>query len=105
MVGPVTQLDVDEAAHYWSSRPRGHRLSAWASPQSRPISATELDARLADVEARYVDSDPPLPPFWGGYLVGVDELELWQGQRDRLHDRVVYRRAANGSFIRERLAP
>jgi pyridoxamine 5'-phosphate oxidase len=105
VVGPVTQLDVDEAAQYWSSRPRGHRLSAWASPQSRSISAAELDARLADVEARYVDSDPPLPPFWGGYLVGVDELELWQGQLDRLHDRVVYRRAANGSFTRERLAP
>jgi pyridoxamine 5'-phosphate oxidase len=105
VVGPVTQLAVDEAAQYWSSRPRGHRLSAWASPQSRSISAAELDARLADVEARYVDSDPPLPPFWGGYLVGVDELELWQGQLDRLHDRVVYRRAANGSFTRERLAP
>ena len=105
VVGPVTRLDVDEAAQYWSSRPRGHRLSAWASPQSRAISAAELDARLADIEARYVDSDPPLPPFWGGYLVGVEELELWQGQRDRLHDRVVYRRAVNGSFTRERLAP
>ena len=56
-------------------------MSAWASPQSRPIAATDLDARLADVEARFTGADPPLPPFWGGHLVRVDELELWQGRK------------------------
>jgi pyridoxamine 5'-phosphate oxidase len=103
--GPVSRLDVDEAARYWASRPRGHRLSAWASPQSRVISSAELEARLADVETRFTGSEPPLPPFWGGYVVGVDELELWQEGPDRLHDRVVYRRAADGAFTREQLAP
>jgi pyridoxamine 5'-phosphate oxidase len=104
VVGPVTRLGDAEATRYWASRPRGHRVSAWASPQSRTVSDAELAARLADVEARFADRDPPLPPFWGGYVVGVDELELWQGQQDRLHDRVVYRRSGE-TFVRERLAP
>jgi pyridoxamine 5'-phosphate oxidase len=104
VVGSVTRLDDDEAARYWATRPRGHRLSAWASPQSRPVSAAELDARLAEVESRFAQSEPPLPPFWGGYVVGIDELELWQGQQDRLHDRVVYRRSG-AEFTRTRLAP
>jgi pyridoxamine 5'-phosphate oxidase len=105
VAGPVARVAAAEAERYWASRPRGHRLGAWASPQSQPIEAAALDARLADIEARFAGAEPPLPPFWGGYVVAVDELELWQGRRDRLHDRVVYRRAPDGSFSREQLAP
>jgi pyridoxamine 5'-phosphate oxidase len=105
VVGGVQLVETTEAARYWETRPLGHRLSAWASPQSRVVDDAELEARVADVEARFAGQDPPLPPFWGGFLVRVDELELWQGRPDRLHDRVRYRRDGGGAWQRERLAP
>jgi pyridoxamine 5'-phosphate oxidase len=104
IVGPATRLPDDEAERYWAGRPRGHRLSAWASPQSEVIDADELQARVDDVEARFAGTDPPLPGFWGGYVVGIDELELWQGRPDRLHERVRYRRDGS-QYRREQLAP
>jgi len=105
VVGPVRRVDDAAATRYWDSRPRGHRLSAWASPQSRAVDGAELDVRVAEVEARFADAEPPLPPFWGGFVVGVDELECWQGRPYRLHDRVRYRADGRGGWLRERLAP
>jgi pyridoxamine 5'-phosphate oxidase len=105
VVGPVRRVDDAAATLYWESRPRGHRLSAWASPQSHAVDRAELDARVAEVEARFVQADPPLPPFWGGFVVGVEQLECWQGRPDRLHDRVRYRTDGQGGWLRERLAP
>ena len=105
VVGSAQQVDDDEATRYWETRPRGHRVSAWASPQSRVVEKAELLANVAEVEARFSAEGPPLPPFWGGYVVRVEELECWQGRVDRLHDRVRYRRDGRGGWVRERLAP
>jgi pyridoxamine 5'-phosphate oxidase len=105
VTGSVRRVEEDEAIRYWRSRPRGHQVSAWASPQSRVVTRAELVAAVAEVEARFGTAEVRLPPFWGGYIVGVDELECWQGRADRLHDRVRYRRLAAGGWHRERLAP
>jgi pyridoxamine 5'-phosphate oxidase len=108
VAGPITELPRQDAEIYWQTRPRGHRVAAWASPQSRAVpDRATLDARVADVEARFVQTEPPLPPFWGGYVVSVDELELWQAGHHRLHDRFRYRRAPEPGpgYVVERLAP
>ncbi len=104
IIGSVSRLTPEESVDYWRNRPRPSRLSAWASRQSQPIAdRAELEAAVGAVEAQFPD-DVPLPPFWGGYLVAPDEIELWQHRDDRLHDRLRYRRA-DGGWIVERLQP
>ncbi len=108
--GRVALLPRDEATAYWETRPRGHRIGAWASPQSRVVAGRDaLEHRVAEIEARFAGTDPPLPPFWGGYRLVPAVLELWQGRLNRLHDRVRYRADIAGAdhprWIVERLAP
>ena len=104
VTGPVGRVPDAEAVRYWESRPRGHRISAWASPQSAVVDAATLDARVAEVEARFAGVDPPLPPFWGGYVVRPEAVEFWQGRTDRLHDRIRYR-LHQAHWEKSRLAP
>jgi pyridoxamine 5'-phosphate oxidase len=103
--GRVERTSREESAAYFRTRPPGSRLSAWASPQSRVIPGREvLEERVAEVAADHPDGDVPLPPFWGGYRLVPEVVELWQGRPNRLHDRLRYTRAAGGWRI-ERLAP
>ena len=103
--GPVAPVAGDEADAYFAGRPRGHRLSAWASHQSTPIPGREeLDARMARLDAEHGE-DVPRPPWWGGYRLVPLEWEFWQGRPNRVHDRVRYRRAADGGWARDRLSP
>ena len=103
--GRVEQVGDEESDQYFHSRPLGSRLGAWTSPQSQVISGREeLAQRLAEVEARYADEDPPRPPHWGGFRLLPQMTEFWQGRPSRLHDRLRYR-LENGQWLRERLAP
>lgn len=104
--GRVERLSDEESLAYFRTRPLGSRFGAWASPQSRPLaSREELERAYAEVEARFAGADDvPLPPFWGGYRLVADVIELWQGRPNRLHDRVRYTRDAAG-WSRVRLAP
>ena len=110
--GPVTEVDDVTADAYWAERPRGHQIGGWASAQSKPVAdRAELDAIQTEVEVRFgtADTDAPIPrpPHWGGYRIGLERVEFWQGQPDRLHDRFEYRRTpdGDGSWELRRLAP
>lgn len=106
ITGTVTRTSAEESAEYFARRPVGSRLGAWASHQSRVIPArAALEASLREVEARYGGGDVPLPPYWGGFRVMPDSIELWQGRPNRLHDRIRYRRQAGGRWAVERLSP
>jgi pyridoxamine 5'-phosphate oxidase len=102
--GAVKRLSREESLAYWRNRPLGSRLSALISPQNEVVSGrAQLEAAYDDASARFGD-DPPLPETWGGYLVTPDEVELWEGRPNRLHERVRYRRDGDAWRL-ERLAP
>lgn len=105
--GRVERASEAESEAYFRSRPRGSQLGAWASPQSQPIgSRRELEALTSAVEEQFRGEAVARPEFWGGYLVEPESVELWLGRPDRLHDRFLYRRDAEGApWTIERLAP
>ena len=88
--GAVTKVDPQATEDYWSKRPRGSQLGAWASHQSQPIaSRAALLDQLVEVTARFADSERvPVPPGWGGYLLAPEVVEFWQGRENRLHNRI-----------------
>lgn len=114
--GPVERVSEEESDAYFASRSRGSQIGAWASKQSRPLSSrARLVARVAEMEARFAGREVPRPPFWGGYLLRPERIELWYNQLHRLHDRRLYVRVgddpadgetgAAGGWREERLFP
>ncbi len=109
--GVAELLPRADVEAYFAQRPRGSRLGAWASHQSRPVPGREaLAASYDEVAARFGGpegtAEVPPPEEWGGYLVRPEAVEFWQGRPSRMHDRLVYRRASAGEgWVTERLAP
>ena len=103
--GAVEKVSAEESEQYFHSRPLGSKTGAWASNQSQPIAnRTELEKRFEEFDLKFADN-VPRPPHWGGYRVIPEVIEFWQGQENRLHDRLRYTRQADGSWIIERLNP
>jgi pyridoxamine 5'-phosphate oxidase len=103
--GTVERVPEPESDAYFESRPHRSRIGAIASAQSEKIaSRAELEARF-DLAEREHGEAPQRPTHWGGYRLRPSYLEFWQGRRSRLHDRIAYALAADGTWLRERLQP
>ena len=103
--GDAERLSRSESEAYFAGRPRGSQLGAWTSPQSQTISGLEmLQQQYEQVAEEYAGRDVACPPFWGGYLLRPKRVEFWQGGKDRLHDRILYR-INEGTWVNDRLAP
>jgi pyridoxamine 5'-phosphate oxidase len=105
VAGTVARVPDGESDDYFASRPLGSQLGAWASEQSTVIPNRDaLEAAHAAVASRFADGEVPRPPWWGGYRLTPTRVEVWQGRRDRLHDRLQYRRDGDAWEL-ERLSP
>jgi pyridoxamine 5'-phosphate oxidase len=103
--GAVEPLPAAEADEYFATRARDSQIGAWASRQSAPLASRELLVeRCARVAERYASGPVPRPPFWGGFLLVPERIEVWSGRDHRLHDRLLFCRA-DGGWSAERLFP
>lgn len=105
--GSVSGVSEERADAYFASRAHRSKLGALASRQSTVIAdRAVLEDALAELEARYPPgSGVPRPERWSGFRLEPETVEFWQGRRDRLHDRLRFRRDEAGEWVVERLSP
>jgi pyridoxamine 5'-phosphate oxidase len=105
--GPVSTVTAMEADAYYDSRPRGSRIGAWASQQSRPLeSRFALEKAVAKYTAKFAIGEIPRPGYWSGFRIDPVQMEFWSDGAFRLHDRVRFTRADPvGPWSRQRLYP
>lgn len=103
--GTVEEVDDEQSDAYFALRPRGSQVGAWASKQSAVMaSRRELILRYLRYRARFAGRPVPRPPFWGGFRLLPQRIEIWHNQAHRLHDRLVFLREGDG-WRKERLYP
>jgi pyridoxamine 5'-phosphate oxidase len=105
--GPVQIVSDAEADAYYATRPRGSRIGAWASRQSRPLeSRFALEKAVAEYTARHAIGEIPRPAFWSGFRIRPTAIEFWHDRPFRLHDRVQFsRETPEGGWVKTRLYP
>ncbi|XP_068439490.1 pyridoxine-5'-phosphate oxidase [Clinocottus analis] len=118
--GVVERIPFQSSCEYFHSRPKSSQIGAVVSRQSTPVPDRDyLRQKNAELEEKYKDTDVPMPDYWGGYIVKPSLIEFWQGQTNRLHDRIVFTRMkdaaasgpeeflhpAEGGWAYQRLSP
>lgn len=105
--GAVEVVSDAEADAYYASRPRGSRIGAWASKQSRPLeSRFALEKAVAEFTARHPIGEIPRPAHWSGFRIVPQQIEFWHDRPFRLHDRLLFsRQAEKDDWEKTRLYP
>ena len=103
--GIAEKISPLHSEEYFHSRPRESQIGALASNQSSVIeNRAVLEKKYNEIERRYSEIEIPAPIHWGGYIVRQSRMEFWQGRKNRLHDRICYKKIDTEWNI-ERLSP
>ena len=106
ITGSAQKISAAESVKYFLSRPRDSQIGAWASRQSEVISTRSvLETKFAEMKAKFMKGEVPLPDHWGGYRVAPETFEFWQGRPNRIHDRFRYQQQGEGGWKIDRLMP
>ena len=109
--GRIAKIDATKSAEYFQKRPHDSQVGAWVSqPQSGVVANRDVMEQTFDqLQADYPDnSQVPVPAFWGGYEITIEQVEFWQGRANRMHDRIVYTQDSkqdNAGWTTKRLLP
>ena len=104
--GEVRQISDKESDEYWFQRPRGSRIGAIASKQSRPLSSMdELRQKVKEIETQLINKEVERPKNWGGFELVPHYFEFWEDKPDRLHERFTYTLDSSGGWKMGRLNP
>jgi len=104
--GVVEKISFEKSDEYFSGRPHGSQIGAWASSQSKVVPSRDaLEKSMLDAEIKFAEKAVPRPDHWGGYIVKPLSIEFWQGRPNRLHDRIIYSLESEEGWRIERLAP
>lgn len=104
--GIAEKIAPEESTAYFQSRPKGSQIGAITSPQSQPIPNVHLlEQAMKKIESTARDKKSlERPSHWGGYIILPQSVEFWQGQPNRLHDRILFSRKGQ-EWSTQRLAP
>uniref|UniRef100_A0A915PT30 pyridoxal 5'-phosphate synthase n=1 Tax=Setaria digitata TaxID=48799 RepID=A0A915PT30_9BILA len=107
--GKIEKVSAEAAESYWYNRPLKSRIGSKLSEQSKIIPNRQyLEKKKMELEKLVAEKGEKMitrPENWGGYKLRPDYFEFWQGQSDRVHDRIVFERQDGTGWLIKRLSP
>jgi pyridoxamine 5'-phosphate oxidase len=104
--GQVEQVPGQVSDAYFASRPRGSQLAARVSKQSEKLNEpSQLQEEWMLLRRQLKGKKVSRPSHWGGYQLKPQRIEFWQGQPNRLHQRLRYSPKSDLKWSRELLYP
>ena len=103
--GSISKASRLESEEYFNSRPKGSRISAIVSEQSKEIESFEsFQKKVQDAIEKLKDEEIKLPDHCGMYKIIPQQIEIWKEGEFRRHERTLFKLEAK-KWIKSYLSP